>query len=139
MVARQALRLASSSADKRGAALAAGVWVAWARASEDEIGPASRLAANITLRNLATRPRGELEYFMGCPLTNEPNGGRGHAAAPLLEFKSHGLHYYYSGVLIGMIRRKGRRGFFSGDEGMKGFARSPIRPFPTSVVAGRGV
>jgi hypothetical protein len=67
MVARQALRLASSSADKCGAALAAGVWVDWARATKDEIGPASRLAAKITLTNLATRARAELEYSMDWP------------------------------------------------------------------------
>lgn len=82
MAARQALRFAASSADGWGAALGAGVGaVAWARAAMHDIGPASRLAANITQRNPATRPRAELEYFMGCPLTNEPSGGRGHAAA----------------------------------------------------------
>jgi hypothetical protein len=82
IVARQASRWAASSADGCGATLGAGVGaVAWARAAKDEIGPASRLAANRTPRNLATRVRAELEYFMGCPLTNEPSGGRGHVTA----------------------------------------------------------
>jgi hypothetical protein len=65
MAAPQTLRFASSSADSCGAALGAGVGaVAWARAAKDDIGPASRVAANIMLRNLGMRPRAELECFM---------------------------------------------------------------------------
>ena len=78
MVARQASRLATSSADGCVAALGAGVGsVGWARAAKDDISPDSRLAANIMLRSRATRPRAELEYFMGCSLTNEPSGKKG--------------------------------------------------------------
>jgi len=82
MAARQASRSAAFAADGWAAALGAGAGsVGWARAAEEDISPGSRLAANIMLSDLARRPLAELEYFMDSPPTNEPRGGRGHAAA----------------------------------------------------------
>src|ERR1700685_544579 len=69
IVARQASRLAASSADGCGAALGAEVGSAgWAWVANDDIGPASRLAANRMPRNLATRPCAEVQSLMGGPL-----------------------------------------------------------------------
>jgi hypothetical protein len=76
IAAPQALRLSSSSADGCDAGLGAGVGaVVWARAAMDDIGPASRLAANMMLRHLAMRPRAEPESVIGRPPTNEPGAG----------------------------------------------------------------
>ena len=80
MVARQASRLAASAAGPGVAALGACVGsVGGAPAATDDISPDSRLAAKVMPRNLAARPCAELEFFMCCPLTNEPSGGRDHA------------------------------------------------------------
>jgi hypothetical protein len=81
MAARQASRLASSSADGRVVALGGVGWVGWARAAKDDTSPDSRLTASIMLRSLAMRPHAELEHFMGDPLMNELGGGRVHATA----------------------------------------------------------